>query len=296
MFNESSRPLGLGTSLRQWVIDCVVDPLTEGRHSLLRETAVELVRQQHHKSGPMVDPRKGTVAGQVAASLHLNPSTLIALSSLLHIRLHKIDMGSLLKTPQELFLSEEEWVGKGLREKKRQRLLGLKRVEEVSAFPISATTSNGPVGMEVEEPEKTWVGVDMDLSKRTTNGNGWLSEYDPEGPEELNEVLECVADVIVELDRKTRTKGGFSGVGKGGLNGSATSGSNTDEADKQESVGSAREENTQSVPDEEPALRNLRLNLLALAKRAPLDTIARLPKDLVPAHIRHFVPTVGLSG
>ncbi len=46
-----------------------------------------------------------------------------------------------------------------------------------------------------------------------------------------------------------------------------------------------------SVPD--AALRSLRLNLLALAKRAPLDTIARLPKDLVPEHIRHFVPTLG---
>jgi len=293
MFDQSSRPSGIGTSLQQWVIDRVADPLTEGRHSLLRETAVELVRQQHHESGLIVDPRRGTVASQVAASLHLNPSKLIALSSLLHIRLHKIDMGSLLKTPQELFVSEEEWAGKGLREKKR--LLGSKRVEEVSAIPISATTFNGPVDMEVEEPEKTWMGVDMDLSKRTTNGNGWLSEYDPEGPEELNEVLEWVADVIVDLDRKIRTKGGSSGVGKGALNGSATGGSNTDEADKQESVEAAREENTQSMPDEEPALRNLRLNLLALAKRAPLDIIARLPKDLVPAHIRHFVPTVGLS-
>ncbi|KZT30051.1 Bromodomain-domain-containing protein [Neolentinus lepideus HHB14362 ss-1] len=44
---------------------------------------------------------------------------------------------------------------------------------------------------------------------------------------------------------------------------------------------------------EDPTVRKLRLSLLALAKRAPLDKIARLPPDLVPAHIRHVVPTLG---
>ncbi|KAJ7123878.1 hypothetical protein C8R43DRAFT_1241115 [Mycena crocata] len=43
---------------------------------------------------------------------------------------------------------------------------------------------------------------------------------------------------------------------------------------------------------ESAVVRNLRLNLLALVKRAPLDTIARLPPDLVPEHIRPFVPTL----
>jgi bromodomain-containing protein 7/9 len=43
---------------------------------------------------------------------------------------------------------------------------------------------------------------------------------------------------------------------------------------------------------ESAVMRNLRLNLLALVKRAPLDTIARLPLDLVPEHIRPFVPTL----
>jgi len=43
---------------------------------------------------------------------------------------------------------------------------------------------------------------------------------------------------------------------------------------------------------EDAGLRALRLNLLALAKRAPLDKIQRLPADLVPEHIRQFVPTV----
>ena len=43
--------------------------------------------------------------------------------------------------------------------------------------------------------------------------------------------------------------------------------------------------------DEDPVLKKLRLNLLALAKRAPLDQIMKLPPELVPAHLRHIVPT-----
>ena len=42
---------------------------------------------------------------------------------------------------------------------------------------------------------------------------------------------------------------------------------------------------------EDPMLKRLRLNLLALAKRAPLDQIMKLPPELVPAHLRHIVPT-----
>ncbi|CAK5277964.1 unnamed protein product [Mycena citricolor] len=44
---------------------------------------------------------------------------------------------------------------------------------------------------------------------------------------------------------------------------------------------------------ESAVLRNLRLNLLELAKRAPVDTLARLPgSDLVPELYRPFVPTL----
>lgn len=39
--------------------------------------------------------------------------------------------------------------------------------------------------------------------------------------------------------------------------------------------------------------RELRMNLIALAKRAPLDQIARMPSELVPPHLRHVVPTIG---
>ncbi|KAG8215648.1 hypothetical protein J3R82DRAFT_7519 [Butyriboletus roseoflavus] len=43
--------------------------------------------------------------------------------------------------------------------------------------------------------------------------------------------------------------------------------------------------------EEDPLVRRLRMNLLALAKRAPLDRIAKLPVQLVPEDIRGIVPT-----
>jgi len=50
------------------------------------------------------------------------------------------------------------------------------------------------------------------------------------------------------------------------------------------------EENAEKERDLETELR---MNLIALAKRAPLDQIARMPPELVPPHLRHVVPTIG---
>ncbi|KAF7329360.1 Bromodomain-containing 7 [Mycena kentingensis (nom. inval.)] len=46
---------------------------------------------------------------------------------------------------------------------------------------------------------------------------------------------------------------------------------------------------------ESKTLRDLRLNLLALVRRAPADTIAVLPAELVPENLRQFVPTLPLG-
>ncbi|KAH0835452.1 hypothetical protein J3R83DRAFT_9086 [Lanmaoa asiatica] len=43
--------------------------------------------------------------------------------------------------------------------------------------------------------------------------------------------------------------------------------------------------------EENPLVKRLRMNLLALAKRAPLDRIAKVPVELVPEDIRAIVPT-----
>ena len=253
----------LGMPLAKWVEVNIVDPLTQGRHSLIRETALELARLPDdavssskatvssgpgqypplHLSNLPADPRAGTIPTQILASLHFFPPLLLALSSLAHIKMQKIDMGSLIKTPNELFVSEEEWFGKGIKERK-EKAKGAAEDDKMS----------------VDEPATTAAGVGVDNLKAVKEEEDTpqlrVTEYEVEGPEELSEVLDYVAGVIVELDKRTRVNGN-------------------------------------GVKESEDALtRNLRLNLLALAKRAPLDTIARLPMDLVPEHIRHFVPTL----
>jgi hypothetical protein len=42
-------------------------------------------------------------------------------------------------------------------------------------------------------------------------------------------------------------------------------------------------------------MRSLRLNLLALVRRASEDTIAVLPAELVPANLREVVPVLPLG-
>ncbi|KAG1726832.1 hypothetical protein EDB19DRAFT_1751515 [Suillus lakei] len=80
----------------------------------------------------------------------------------------------------------------------------------------------------------------------------------PEGPAVLEQALECAVQALEELDRKV---------------------------EEDDPMGVDRAE-------EDPVAKKLRLTLLALAKRAPLDKIAPLPAALVPAHIRKIVPTI----
>jgi bromodomain-containing protein 7 len=273
----------LGIPLAKWVEENIVDLLTERRHTLLREAALELAISPSSPSRRQVDEHRNHVFMQVSNTLHIYPAATIALAALLQIRTHKIDMASLIHTPEELFLSEEEWAGKVFREGRKLH------------FKESEDTATQVAEFEVEEPERTW--MDVDASVQSAAGRDGDNGYELEGPEELNEVMDYVAGVIVSLDRRIREgrHPSIAGVKNErsevvvGSSCNSELGANTDAVKAGADVGTVEE------PVEDPVLRNLRLNLLALAKRAPLDTIARLPKDLVPEHIRQFVPTLGVS-
>jgi bromodomain-containing protein 7/9 len=88
----------------------------------------------------------------------------------------------------------------------------------------------------------------------------------PEGPAVLEQALECAVQALEELDRKVQQNDGVK----------------VEEKDAMDIDGA----------EEDPVVKKLRLTLLALAKRAPLDKIAPLPAALVPAHIRKIVPTI----
>ena len=270
--------------MAKWVEENIADSLTEGRHALLREAALELAKLT--PSSPFhlqVDNNhRSRVSRQVSNALHVYPAATSALAALLQIRTHKIDMASLIQMPEELFLSEEEWAGKVFREKRRLH----------STETKDSTTQAAE--FEVEEPERTW--MDVDASMKGAAGGG---DYEVEGPEELNEVLNYVVGVIINLDGRIR-EGRYPSTSGATIPSSGNVGPPSGSEPKTKIDGVKAETNVADMGmveerGEDPVLRNLRLNLLALAKRAPLDTIARLPKDLVPEHIRHFVPTLAVS-
>jgi bromodomain-containing protein 7/9 len=264
----------------------VVDHLTDRRHALLRESALELaILSRSNPSRPQTDEHISHVAIQVSNALHVYPAATITLAALLQIRTHKIDMASLIRTPEELFLSEEEWAGKAFREKRQSRRA------------VNKDDALHPPETELEEPERTW--MDVDARVKCAAGGVVEGEYEQEGPGELTEVLEYVVGIINNLDRRIR-EGRYpstSAETSGGSEAFVGLSSDSDRIAKMKVKAEINSGDMETVgdPGEDPILRNLRLNLLALAKRAPLDTIARLPKDLVPEHIRHFVPTLGVS-
>ncbi|KAF8196969.1 hypothetical protein BJ912DRAFT_1030533 [Pholiota molesta] len=263
------KKMSLGMPLAKWVETNIVDPLTDGRHSLLQETALALARQatSHRKTSPQIQARN---------------------------------------VPDELFLSEEEWIGKSLKEKRRKEAMSKLEAVAAAAHPSAGDTTQAN---EPNQQTPKFTGLDPTALKERLSGR--LSTYEQEGPAELHEVLEYVANVIIELDRRIREK---KSKGESTLlstqhpeaapNGTSAaepadaSGDVVMKVEDSATSPSTSEQERPSAPTttEDPAVRNLRLNLLALAKRAPLDIIARLPKDLVPEHIRHFVPTLGSTG
>ena len=244
----------------------MVDTLTQGRHFLLREAAFELTRPPAGEVD--LDPLRqdppelelsGDVRTQVWRSLHVYPRAALTLAALRRLATHKIDMAALIRTPEELFESEKVWVGKVFRERRR-----CARVKQQQLEVHAGEASDQEICGTGEEKEE---GGGCESAKE--------EESTLEGPEELKEVMEYVVGVILDLDRRVREGGG-----------TAEFKLKVEESDLAPSPAVSGE-------PEKSLLRDLRLNLLALAKRAPLDTIARLPPDLVPEQIRRFVPTLG---
>lgn len=262
-------------SLGQYIRD-LVDELTEGRHSVLRETADQLRVQTFGSTKIEAD---SAVAAQTAISLHLAPKAAIALQALLQIRLQKIDMSALINKPEELFLSEVEWAGKGLREKRKLQ----QKTETVSHKRLCLDDE----AMEVEEEEE----------KQGANTSATTAAFEMEGPEELAEVLGYVSELILELNRRVYAVSAENDMANAHQKPTPTLDTSRGNDDVDGKTDSTTRHTTPvtSTSEEDPTLRKLRLNLLALAKRAPLDTIARLPLELVPEHIRHYIPTLDAS-
>ncbi|OBZ72828.1 hypothetical protein A0H81_06717 [Grifola frondosa] len=234
----------LGMPLAQWVYRAIVDPLTGGRHRTLCEAAQRL----HHpassaKPDPDCDP---SVDAQIDLSLNTYPQAAQQLIALRQIAAAPIDMGALIRAPDELFLAEDSWAGAEL---KAQRRREAEAARERALVESPAENAAAYLAFAIQSHREAEAGPQV------------VSAFDDR--EVLEHALRCAAEEIDALARKTETPVKAEG-----------------EAAAEESA-------------EDALMKRLRLNLLALAKRAPLDQITKLPTELVPPHLRHIVPTIG---
>jgi len=106
--------------------------------------------------------------------------------------------------------------------------------------------------------------------------NAWAGAGAIEDAAVLSRALKHASHLLEQLQTR---QAGSSGVGAG-------------------AAGIKMEEATEESLDKEERRdmdleTELRMNLIALAKRAPLDQIAKMPPELVPPHLRSIVPTIG---
>ena len=244
---------GLGAPLAQYVENTIVDPLTDGRHKLLRDAARELWNLKPSNS-TNIEPSApdlnvgidAATAAQVEYACTVLPRAARSLVELRKLAGTPIDMAALIKAPDELFLADSEWAG--------------------AAYAATQDTDKDKEGNVPYIQPHDQSGVQLESRAM------------------LEHALAYAADLIAEL------AAGMNG------DGSQPQSQGSDD-DAPMAVDIDREDDRHGRQDgkEDPKMRELRLNLLALAKRAPLDKIARLPADLVPEKIRHIVPTITQS-
>ena len=247
---EPPRYEALGAPLARYVEETIIDPLTDGRHRLVREAS----RQLRSPCSP-VDP---ATSAEVQRALHTLPELARHLVELRKIYTHPLDMAALIAEADELFKADDEWAGKAYVEtRRREREEEQKRTE---AEHERALTESG-AGV-ASSNAMQYLAFAIKSHEQAQAAGAPLTE----SAEMLKHALDFSADLIVQLANR----------------GPKPDDMRTDVKMKGEEGGA----------DEDPLLRKLRLNLLSLAKRAPLDKISRLPSDLVPEAIRHIVPTI----
>ncbi|KAI6131075.1 hypothetical protein EDD16DRAFT_1822597 [Pisolithus croceorrhizus] len=206
----------LGVPVARYVETHLVDAVTHGRHSFLRD----------------VFSRTQTFSPGVSPAL-IRILTLPHASSVLAILRTPLDMAALLRSPDEL--------------------ARVSVLEPTDSQP--QTDAPDPIVSEREAIERSLIWSAQAL-ERLQHKRKRGEDPDLVKKEEGNEVM-----ISASMD-----------------------------VDSQSHEGDSKDVSAEGAL-EEPLTKRIRLNLLALAKRAPLDKIAPLPAELVPESIRGMVPT-----
>ena len=290
----------------------MLDPLTGGRHRVLRDAArvlndLPLTPPDTPPSPSFALPDATSISPtsdlnircQIELSLYAYPAASHALETLRAIHADKIDLPALINTPDELFHAEDVWAGREYREKRKREMdEALARDPQKNA----AAYLQWAIAEHREAEASTGTGSGSSASV------GAADSGVVEDAAMLAYALEAAADEIARFAGGHGAAiagggpaGGEANEGNGG-NGVLADGADADgdvvmksededgdgDAAPPASNGAASEPQGEA---EDPIMKKLRLNLLALAKRAPLDQIMKLPPELVPAHLRHIVPT-----
>lgn len=230
--------------LGQWVETSIIDGLTEGYHSILRDAANTLLRRAESSS---IDPE---LLSKYIASSRADKSQIVATIAELHNLTSsdsQIDIASLLKAPHELFVAESEWAGasyKTARERDKERQDSA--LAGTNAMELLALTIESHRQGEANSQQTSAIG--QPLPQVSAADTREIVQY----------ALTRGAESLMELDGRLK-EGKLPAVGEN---------------------------------DENDDMKKARLNLIAIAKRAPIEKIAKLPPELVPPHIRHIVPTL----
>ncbi|KAL5501196.1 hypothetical protein ACEPAH_9583 [Sanghuangporus vaninii] len=245
-------PGALGMPVARWVAQHIVNPLTLGNQTTLRAVAETLARANVQEQD---DPnahashaiaRYLELANEDKSSVHEQLRELKALAE----SFAQIDIAPLLRKPEELFLAENEWVGRDLEQAQTTPLACATALDAIRSATISgAGSGSGAV-------------LGLGLASALSGQNRLAGVLADERAGAIEYALNATAEALRDFGQQ---QGQDMKIDDGGT-----------------------EDET-----EDAVMRRTRLTLIALAKRAPIDRIARLPPELVPVHIRHIVPTLG---
>lgn len=293
----------LGMTLAAYTEVQVADRVTGGAHRLLMLLSNHLATGSHPR--PLAVPSPAgpdapifpfsqqstpSLLGKFAhASAHVLPTLWSAFRELDNNA--PLDLAGLIKDAKELFVAEEVWAGRTAATGTAGGSLDatvsvggeaealLRAMKHVGALLGKVAERQATGDLPTAKPTP---GADTKaITKKAKNGDVNKDNGDEDvamrGPEEEEEESDAERERgTVDASASSSTQ--LSSV----LPASATTAEPTPTS-------------VQATTDgEDPLLREVRLNLIALAKRAPLDRIAPMPAhlvQLVPAHLRAGIPT-----
>ena len=226
----------------------------------VEETVIDSITEGRHRlireaSERLRDPTKpvnAETAARVDFSLHTLPQVARQLVELRKVYAQQIDMAALLRKRDELFLTDDDWAGKQYAEVQKQKRLEEQKRSEAEKERALADGSAHPMQY-----------LRFAIQSHEEAQNSEASPVDSTGM--LQYALNYSADLILQLAKGKKRE--------------------RDEDVKMEGADS----HIANEDTEEPVLKKLRLQLLASAKRAPIDLISDLPPELVPERLREEI-------